>query len=265
MRRALYKELGKMLLLSCGIFGVFFLVLYMAESLLPQLKGVLLHWQDPAFLVGIPASVVGVAYVLTIRNPKNYTGFILGIVMSLLLAWQFYLQGNMDLVLLYTLIFPPFMALSIRAWRQSTLGLGKEDKPLEPSFVEKHMFLLLVSVFAAVVALDYVLVTRVINHDGWSDAVLIKLLGGTMIASSLLANILMIRQRNDAWINWVIYSAAGVAFYVVIGNLFSILLFVVFLIINARAQAAWLKLTTSDNRGWTARSASNDKRLTTKS
>ena len=250
MRRVLYKELGKMLLVSCGIFGVFFLLLYAAESLVPQLKGVLLHWEDPAFLVGIPASVVGVAYVLTIRNPKNYTGFILGIVMSLLLAWQFYLQGNMDLVILYTLVFIPFMVLSLNAWRKSTLGLVQDNKPLEPTFVDRPKFLLLVAVFAAVVAVDYVLVTRFINHDGWCDAAVIKLLGGMMIASSLLANILMIRQRNDAWINWVIYSAAGVAFYVVVGNLFSILLFVVFLIINARAQVAWIRMTHPSNYGW---------------
>ena len=60
-----------MLLTSCAIFGVFFLMLFAAESLIDSLRGVLLQWQDPAFIVGIPASVVGVAYVLTIRNPKN--------------------------------------------------------------------------------------------------------------------------------------------------------------------------------------------------
>ncbi len=250
MRSVLYKELGKMLLTSCAIFGVFFLMLFAAESLIDSLRGVLLQWQDPAFIVGIPASVVGVAYVLTIRNPKNYTGFMLGIVMSLLLAWQFYLQGNMDLVMLYTLVFIPFMVLSLRAWRQSTLGLVKEDKPLEPTFVDKRKFLMIVLVFVAVVVLDYVLVTLLINHDGWCDDALIKILGGTMIASSLLANILMIRQRNDAWIHWVIYSAAGIAFYVVVGNLFSILLFVVFLIINARAQIAWIRMTKPSNYGW---------------
>ena len=172
-----------MLLTSCAIFGVFFLMLFAAESLIDSLRGVLLQWQDPAFIVGIPASVVGVAYVLTIRNPKNYTGFILGIVMSLLLAWQFYLQGNMDLVMLYTLVFIPFMVLSLRAWRQSTLGLVKEDKPLEPTFVDNRKFLMIVLVFVAVVVLDYVLVTLLINHDGWCDDMLIKLLGGTMISS----------------------------------------------------------------------------------
>ena len=140
--------------------------------------------------------------------------------------------------------------LSLRAWRQSTLGLVKEDKPLEPTFVDNRKFLMIVLVFVAVVVLDYVLVTLLINHDGWCDDMLIKILGGTMIASSLLANILMIRQRNDAWIHWVIYSAAGIAFYVVVGNLFSILLFVVFLIINARAQIAWIRMTKPSNYGW---------------
>lgn len=242
-----------MLLTSCGIFGVFFLLLFVAENLIPALKGVLLQWNDPAFLVGIPASVTGVAYVLTIRNPKNYTGFILGIVMSLLLAWQFYLQGNYDLVVLYIIVFVPFMVLSLRTWRQSTLGLVKADKPLVPTFVDEKQFAALVAIFLAIVAADYALCTLMIYKDGWGDAAAVKLLGGCMVASSLLANILMIRQRNDAWLNWVLYSAAGIAFNVVVWNLFSLLLFVVFLLINMRAQIAWIKMTTPENRGWTAR------------
>ena len=251
MKRELYQELGKMMLMSCGLFGAFFLLLWLAELLIPSLRGVLLHWDDPAFLVGIPASVTGVAYVLTIRNPKNYTGFILGIVMSLLLAWQFYLQGNYDLVLLYVLVFVPFMLMSFRAWRANTLGEKKEEQEeLRPTFVPIPKFVALLVTFIVVIAADYVLNTLLIYRDAWSEHAVLKVLGGAMIASSLLANILMIRQRNDAWINWVIYSATGMVFYIVVDNLFSILLFLVFLIINARAQYAWLKMTRKEDFGW---------------
>ena len=253
MRRKLYQELGKMMLMSCGLFGAFFLLLWLAELLIPSLSGVLLHWDDPAFLVGIPASVIGVAYVLTIRNPKNYTGFILGIAMSLLLAWQFYLQGNYDLVFLYVLVFVPFMIMSFRAWRANTLGQTQDQGELRPTFVQIPKFMALLVTFIVVIAADYVLNTLLIYRDAWSEHAVLKILGGAMIASSLLANILMIRQRNDAWINWVIYSAVGMIFYIVVDNMFSILLFLVFLIINARAQYAWLKMTQHEDFGWTRR------------
>ena len=71
MKKTLWQELGKHILLSMGIFSALFLILYIVEWAVPSLSGVLLQWHDPAFVVGIPASVIGVAYVLTIRNPKN--------------------------------------------------------------------------------------------------------------------------------------------------------------------------------------------------
>ena len=100
MKQTLWKQFATQILISIGIFSALFLILYIIEWLAPSLAGALLRWHDPAFVVGVPASVIGVAYVLTIRNPKNYTGFFGGILMALLLSVQFYLQGNMDLVVL---------------------------------------------------------------------------------------------------------------------------------------------------------------------
>ena len=71
MKKTLWQELGKRTLLSLGIFSALFLILYIVEWAVPSLGGVLLQWHDPAFVVGIPASVIGVGYVLTIRNPQN--------------------------------------------------------------------------------------------------------------------------------------------------------------------------------------------------
>ena len=122
MKQILWKEFGKQLLMSIGIFFALFLVLYMVEWLIPSLHGTLLQWHDPAFIVGIPASIIGVAYVLTIRNPQNYTGFYGGIAMALLLATQFYLQGNLDLVFLQLAVFIPFMVVSLLCWRNQVFS-----------------------------------------------------------------------------------------------------------------------------------------------
>ena len=90
--KSLYKALCLNTAISIIIFAVLFLLLWLAETIFPSLT--LLKWHDTAWCVGIPASVIGVAYVLTVRDPENYTGFYPGILMSLLLALQFFLQGN---------------------------------------------------------------------------------------------------------------------------------------------------------------------------
>lgn len=242
MQKTLWQELGKQTLLSMGIFSALFLILYIIEWLVPALSGTLLKWHDPAFVVGIPASVIGVAYVLTIRNPKNYTGFYGGILMALLLSAQFYLQGNLDLVFLQLIVFVPFMLSSLLRWRKLALQSQQTDQAFVPEWLPPYQQWLSLFIFLIVMIGDYVLATLVIQQDTWNENILIKLMGGAMIASSTLANFILIYQKIDAWIWWALYALAGIALYVMIGNIFSIVLFIVFLIINGSAGIAWLKL-----------------------
>ena len=61
--KGLVNELGRKTVVSCGLFLVLFGVLYLIEWLVPAMRGQLLQWDSAAFIVGIPASIVGVAYV----------------------------------------------------------------------------------------------------------------------------------------------------------------------------------------------------------
>jgi hypothetical protein len=245
MKQTLWQEFGKQILISVGIYSALFLILYIIEWLVPSLCGILLQWHDPAFVVGIPASVAGTAYVLTIRDPKNYTGFYGGILMALLLSVQFYLQGNLDLFFLQLLVFVPFLLSSLLRWRKLALQSQSADQPFVPEWLPRHLQWLSLCVLLIVVAGDYVLATLVIQQDAWTDNILIKLMGGLMIASSTLANFILIYQKIDAWVWWVLYALSGIVLYVLIGNIFSIVLFVVFLIINAGAGIAWIKISQS--------------------
>jgi len=171
-------------------------------------------------VVGIPASVLGTAYVLTIRNPQNYMGFYLGIAMSLLLAWQFALQGSWDLVVLYVAVFVPFLIRTIVQWSKSADGLL-------PTFLSLRQWLLTVVVVVVVVVLDYL----------WSHS----WLSAIMITSSILANFWMIYKKVDSWYFWLLYALSGIALFVVLGNLFSVVLFVMMLLVNLSGLIAWLK------------------------
>lgn len=250
MKRTLLKELALNTVISCILYGLLFVVLYLFEISHPAIKGNLLQWNSLAFIVGIPASILGTAYVLTIKNPQNYTGFYPGIIMSLLLSWQFYLQGNYDLIVLYICIFIPFQLKSLILWRRSTLHPTNENEDFAPEFLNKRHFLYAQIVALLIVGIDYIVATMVINHDGWTDKIIIKVASGITIASSTLANYLMIYKKNDSWLCWVIFSIASIVLFVILGNTFSIMLFVVMLIINMNAQFAWLHNTHAEKFGW---------------
>jgi len=251
MKKTLFIELARMSLLSIAIFAALFGVLYLVELFVPSMQGVLLQWNSPAFVVGIPASICGVAYVLTIRNPRNYTGFYLGIVMAILLAVQFYFQGNYDLVVLYACLFAPFILASLLRWRRATLHPSDNQEDTEEiAFLNMRPFLITIALHILIIAADYALITLVLNHDGWADQVCLKLLSGAMISTAVMANFWMIYKKNDAWINWVLYSLVGIAFYIMINNAFSLILFVVFLLVNGQAMIVWIRDTKKENYGW---------------
>jgi nicotinamide riboside transporter PnuC len=241
MEKTLWKEFARNTLISLGIFSALFLILYIVEWAIPSLSGVLLQWYDPAFVVGIPASVIGVAYVLTIRNPKNYTGFVGGMVMAVLLAAQFFLLGSYDLMILQLAVFFPFLLISFLRWRRQTLSLSAAEHPFYPEWLSLCQRLITLFLLVAIIIADYALATLVIQHNSWSDNSILKLIGGLMIASSTLANFILIYQKIDAWIWWVVYALAGMIFYALIGNAFSFVLFAVFLLVNGAAGIAWIK------------------------
>ena len=234
-----------MLLLSVGIYVALFMVLLVVERLCEPLRGVLLQWGSAAFIVGIPASVVGTAYVLTIRNPQNYTGFLGGIAMAVLLGTQFALQGNYDLTFLQIGIFIPFMLLSLITWRKqlhTTQPTETAAKPFRPAYLHGWRQGLTLTLALLIIVADYAFTTRVLNHDAWADQWLLKLAGAVMIASSVMANFWLIYQKMDAWIWWILYSLAGILFYVLLGNIYCIVLFLFYLVINASAFVAWQRL-----------------------
>lgn len=240
MKQALWKELGKQLLVSMGIFFALFLILYIVEWAVPSLSGVLLQWHEPAFVVGIPASVIGVAYVLTIRNPQNYTGFVGGIVMALLLSWQFALLQQWGLTVLYVAVFVPFMIYSIIYWCKQTMQSQESDQPFCPTWLSLRNQVFNLLFLVGMVVLDSGLLTH-FESTIQSDQLLLKLMSGLMIGSSVLANFWLIYKKLDAWIWWVVYSVAGMILYALIGNAFSFLLFTIFLLVNGGAGLAWIK------------------------
>lgn len=243
----LWRTLGRNTLISILLFGALLCLLWIAEIIFPSVT--LLKWHDPAWLVGIPASIIGVAYIMTIKDPKNYTGFYAGIIMSALLGIQFLLQNQYDSTFLYFCVFIPFQIKSILHWSKPQ----ENDDSFSPEFLPTKMVILTRLVYFIIIALDYLLVTFVFQHNGLMDNAVIKLLNAILIASSIMANFWLIYRKNDAWVYWILYSVAGIGLFILLGNIFSIVLFVFFLVINSMAGIAWFKGTKPEDLGWIKR------------
>ena len=241
----LWRDLGRNSLISILLFGALLGLLWLVELIFPSLN--LLKWQDTAWVVGIPASVIGVAYILTIRDPKNFTGFYAGIIMSILLGVQFLLQKQFDSAFLYFLIFIPFQMMSIYKWSRKKDDGGAS---FEPKFLDMPRMIMSVFILLSITVGDYILPTYAFQQNTLTDYITIKVFNGLLIASSFLANYWLIYRKNDAWIYWVLYSIAGIGLFIVVGNIFSIVLFTFFLVINGMAGLAWIKATTPENMGW---------------
>ena len=244
----LWLALGRNTIISIILFGALLGLLWLAELIFPSVT--LLRWNDPAWVVGIPASIIGVAYILTVRDPQNYTGFYAGIIMSILLGTQFLLQRPMpgvDSAFLFFCVFIPFQLMSIYKWSRSKADGGAS---FEPKFLDTPRMITSVLMLLFITAGDYVVTTFAMYHDGLTDNMLVKILSGLLISSSFLANYWLIYRKTDSWIYWIIYSLAGIGLFIIIRNPFSIVLFTFFLVINGMASVAWIKATSPENYGW---------------
>ena len=241
----LWRETGANSLIAIVLFGALLGVLYVAELLIPELAGKLLFFNQPAFCVGIPASIIGVAYILSIKNPANYTGFYLGVGSSALLGVQFYLNGLFDLTFLYFVVFIPFQIMAIMSWKKGSKT--QKEEVFAPEFLNMSTMLITLLAFVAIIVVDYLFATFVMYGDGLCENVVAKIISGSMIAASVLANYWLIYKKNDSWLYWLVYSVAGMLLAVVVtSNIFSLVLFTFFLVINGVATMAWIKATPKE-------------------
>ena len=245
----LWRETGANSLIAIVLFGALLGVLYVAELLIPELAGKLLFFNQPAFCVGIPASIIGVAYILSIKNPANYTGFYLGVGSSALLGVQFYLNSLFDLTFLYFVVFIPFQIMAIMSWKKGSKT--QKEEVFAPEFLNMSTMLITLFAFLAIIVVDYLFATFVMYGDGLCENVVAKIISGSMIAASVLANYWLIYKKNDSWLYWLVYSVAGMLLAVVVtSNIFSLVLFTFFLVINGVATIAWIKATPKEKYGW---------------
>ena len=190
---------------------------------------------DKVLILSVTATVSGVAYLLTIRNPQNYFGFYLGIVSSACLGAQFALLGGYDLTFLYFAVFIPFQCAAIVNWKRKSTQNTK-NSTFNPKFLPLKKQLFFFVILLIIILIDYVFADKILKNDDF----LLKIVFATMISSSILANYLMIGKWIDTWLYWLLYSVSAIFSAIIIQNSFNLLLFVFFLIINIITFISWI-------------------------
>jgi nicotinamide riboside transporter PnuC len=236
MKIQLWKKLGLNLIIATFLFGGLIVILLLLNKTHFFSKD-LLNFSNLAFCIGIAASTTGVGYTLTIKDPNNFTGFYLGIVMSILLSIQFYIKGFYNLTILYTFIFIPFQIASIVSWKKQ-----KDILLINPQYLSLTYKCLTFLVFLLLIFSDYLLSTYIINKDNIWENSIEKIINGIVISSSIIANFWLIFRKTDAWYYWLVYSIIGIIQgIVVLKNPFNTILFLFFVIINSIALYNWIK------------------------
>ena len=85
--------------------------------------------------------------------------------MALLLATQFYLLGNLDLVFLQLAVFIPFMLMSFVRWRRQTLNPSSQELVFVPEWLPLGQLLISLLVLLVILLVDYALATLMIQHN----------------------------------------------------------------------------------------------------
>ena len=191
-------------------------------------------------ILSVIATISGVAYLLTIRNPQNYFGFYLGILSSACLGVQFAFLSGYDLTFLYFAVFIPFQYAAIVNWRKKSLQ-NTENEIFNPKFLPFKKQLFFFAILLIIIVIDYIFAEKILKNDDF----LIKIVFAAMISSSILANYLMIGKWLDTWLYWLLYSVSAIFSAIIIQNNFNLLLFVFFLIINTITFISWLKIKKS--------------------
>jgi len=231
----LYIATVKNLLIAAVLTAALFCVMYLLKVNFSF---------DKILLFSVLATITGVCYILTIRNPQNYVGFYLGIASSVCLGVQFALLGNFDLTFLYFLVFIPFQIAAITTWKKKS-SENFENKIFSPKFLPFKKELFFILIFILIIIIDYIVASLYLKqhkNELFFNNFVIKTVFAVMISSSIMANFLMIGKWLETWIYWLIYSAAAIISAIIIKNNFNLLLFVFFLVINAISFISWLKI-----------------------
>ncbi|MBR1990924.1 MAG: nicotinamide mononucleotide transporter [Bacteroidales bacterium] len=233
---ALLKEILVSTLISTAIFVVVGLSL---KLLMPGFLDV--GNPENHDLLSLIASWIGTSYILAVRNPNNYFAILLGIVMAVLLSWQFYLQHFYDLAILYLFVFVPCQVLTFSIWLKNSKK--SETEPFNPSFLSLKGLVVMLLVFVVLFCADIFL----LPHEG---SCLVVAMSAIIVATSVLCNVLIIKKKTDTWYLWVLYSLAGLVQFSVSAIWPTFILYIVFFIVNTAVCVSWIRQTPKENYGW---------------
>lgn len=224
------KEIVKYFLLVVLIFSVLTGVLFVFED------NYQIQW------MAFAGSVLSVTYILSIRNPYNYLGFIVGVVASLVLTAALW-KVDLDGALTYLCVFLPAQLYSFRLWRKRAKIAAREQMwalsaPRWQTWRERWLTLGVGLLIMAVMSV----VLRYFNPD---FGIISLLFNSLFTTTAVLGNVLLIYKLTDSRIYWVIFSMAGMGLSLSLGqnSLYFMMMFLLFTVVSIIVLVNWIKAT----------------------
>ena len=136
---------------------------------------------------------------------------------------------------------PDHLATALEKTSTGSKEPGTKNQDVLPSWLNAKGVAFNIVFTIVIVLLDVLLVSWMAGN-GFADNLLSKVMGGLMIAASILANFWMIHKKIDTWIWWIVYTLAGMVIYVLTSNIFTFVLFLITLVLNIKAAIEWIKV-----------------------
>lgn len=201
----------------------------------------------PVTPLEVISSMFGIAYILTIRNPNNYIGFYVGIVSSVLLAWHFFNINEIPSGVIYMCVYIPCQILTIISWVKNKKS-AKQGEVFAPSFLSRKMLYYSLAVLLAIIIVSYIVYSQ-LYEIFW----VMVLMNAVFVGTNILANVLVIMKKCECFFFWILSCILGAVIFTLAGSYFTVLLYFVFITINALALINWSICTPEKNYGWTAK------------
>lgn len=206
----------------------------------------ILHYttNTPVSPLEVVSSLLGISYILTIRNPNNYVGFYVGIVSSVLLAMHFFEIKEYPSAVLYLGVYVPCQILTIINWVRGQKAV-KENAGFAPSFLSKKGLGFMLGLLVVVSVVTYGIFSW-LRPSFW----VVLLLNAVFVGLNVLANILVIMKKTECFFFWVLSCILGAIIFTLAGSYFTVLLYCVFITVNALGLINWTVATPAVNYGW---------------
>ena len=200
-------------------------------------------WGYPLCLLELLGVITGVVAVFLASRGK-VVNFYIGLVNNVLYFMLFYQYQLYSMMLLQAVYFM-ISSYGIYSW---THGKGA-DQTLSITKLKPNQLMLIVLIIVVVGAIWGNLVVRFSGlYPEYIEKPNYPYIDATLTIASVIGQLLLTRKKLDNWSIWMVVNTCSIMLYVVMGMYFTVLLYVIYLVIAVQAYKTWSREMESETK-----------------